>query len=67
MYEKLKNVAKVVAKLAPAAINSVLTLVQMATISTIIIVSVVLKICSTVCDLAVADIFCLPLKYPRIN
>ena len=33
-------------------------------ISTIIIVSAVLKTCSTVCDFAVADIFCLPLKYP---
>ena len=32
-----------------------------------IIVSAVLKTCSSVCDLAVALTFCLPLKYPLIT
>ncbi len=49
------------------AINSVETFETIATISTNIIVKTVLKICSSDCDLAVAFICCLPLKYPLIT
>ncbi len=53
--------------MAPPAIHSVEALEIIAIISTIIIVSVVLKTCSKLCDLAVALIFCLALKYPLIT
>ena len=56
-----------VASVAPPAIHSVDTFDIIATISTNITVSAVLKICSIVCDLAVAFKFCLPLKYPLIT
>ena len=65
IYEKLKIVAIVVAKFATPAINIVLFLVNLATISTNIIVNIVLNICSIVWDFAVTDNFCFPLKYPR--
>ena len=67
IYEKLLKVATVVAKFAAAAINVVFILDTFTTISTNIIVNKVLNICSIDCDLAVADKFCLPLKYPLIT
>ena len=56
-----------VASVAPPAIHFVETFEIIAIISTSIIVSAVLNTCSIVCDLAVAFIFCLPLKYPLIT
>ena len=55
------------AKFAPAAINVVFTPDAIAINSTNIIVNTVLNTCSNVCDLAVIDRFCIPLKYPLIT
>ena len=60
-------VAMVVAKLAAPAIMVVLFLPILITNSTNTMVNIVFRICSTDWDLAVAEKFCLPLKYPLIT
>lgn len=63
-YINANNVANVVANVAPAAITIVLFPDIFPIFSTIAIVNNVLNICSRLCELAVIDIFSLPLKYP---
>ena len=56
-----------ISKFAPAAIIFTFVPYIITTISTTTTVNAVLKICSNVCDFAVADILSLPLKYPLIT
>ena len=64
---KLETVAMVVAIFADAAIISVFCFPKITTNSTSETVKTVLNICSIVCDFAVTEKLCLPLKYPLIT